>query len=114
MARDKEKERARHREYHAKHRDNRRKQHRNWRYLKHYNLTSDQVHFLSEIQEHRCPICSIEFYGQKVCVDHDHDTGLVRAVLCDSCNRGIGLLGDDPERIKAAAAYLEWNKARNT
>lgn len=40
-------------------------------------------------------------------IDHDHKTGLFRGVLCRHCNTGIGLLGDDPEVLMKAAAYLE-------
>ena len=41
-------------------------------------------------------------------VDHDHDTGKVRALLCDSCNICLGRLGEDPERIDALASYARW------
>jgi len=44
---------------------------------------------------------------QPLAVDHCHTSGKVRALLCHKCNVGIGSLGDDPERLRRAAAYLE-------
>lgn len=40
-------------------------------------------------------------------VDHDHKTGRMRGILCDRCNRGIGLLQDSVELIKSALKYLQ-------
>lgn len=51
-----------------------------------------------------CAICGS---STSLCVDHCHASGDIRGVLCNNCNRGIGMLGDDPGRIRAAAAYLE-------
>lgn len=41
------------------------------------------------------------------CVDHDHETGEARGILCQGCNKAFGLLGDDFERVRALARYAE-------
>ncbi|WP_406461619.1 endonuclease VII domain-containing protein [Streptomyces sp. NBC_01622] len=47
-------------------------------------------------------------------VDHCHQTGRVRGVLCFNCNSGIGLLRDDPAAAYRAADYLEGNAWKPT
>lgn len=45
-------------------------------------------------------------YTKRGAVDHDHKTNLIRGILCDKCNRGIGLLGDSVEMLASALEYL--------
>ncbi len=53
-------------------------------------------------------MCDAEFDNdRRVSIDHNHDTGAVRGLLCISCNSGIGSLGDSRDRLLAAAAYLK-------
>lgn len=58
-------------------------------------------------QDGRCYICrSFPPDDMRLAVDHDHQTGGVRGLLCLRCNRAIGLLDDSPELLLRAAAYL--------
>jgi hypothetical protein len=43
----------------------------------------------------------------KLAVDHDHETGKVRGLLCMACNIAIGYLQNDPLRARSVAEYLE-------
>jgi hypothetical protein len=47
-------------------------------------------------------------------MDHDHASGQARDALCHGCNSALGLMGDDPERLRAAADYLERHRAAET
>ena len=63
-----------------------------------------------------CAICRTKdngTRGRELPVDHDHETGKVRGILCDTCNRVLGLFGDDPVVIRRAIAYLEhWEESQ--
>lgn len=84
--------------------------HRNNRYLTKYGITADEYDALLASQGGKCGICGSaeEGRGYKwLHVDHCHDTGAVRGILCSTCNTGIGHLGDSPERLRQALKYLE-------
>lgn len=46
-------------------------------------------------------------------VDHCHKSGVVRGLLCDRCNSGVGLFCDNPRTMDFAAKYLESNEMPN-
>jgi hypothetical protein len=94
------------------HRDYHRKDMRTRRRAK-YGLTNEQFAHMFARQLGRCAICQKQWPGdadspnKDVQIDHDHDTGLVRSLLCSACNLGIGSMQDNPSLCRAAATYLE-------
>ena len=78
-------------------------------YLKRtYGTNLEHYNNLSEEQGGVCAICNQECVsGRRLAVDHNHDTGEVRGLLCCMCNRGLGNLGDNIDRLRAAVLYLE-------
>ncbi|MFJ4618656.1 endonuclease VII domain-containing protein [Streptomyces sp. NPDC088812] len=69
-----------------------------------YGLTPTERDAMVASQKGLCVIC---LKAPAVHVDHCHETGKVRGVLCFNCNSAIGKLGDDPDAVRRAAAYLE-------
>lgn len=51
-------------------------------------------------------VCTICGSTDRLVPDHDHTTGEVRGILCDSCNHGLGNFADNVERLRAAVRYL--------
>lgn len=80
-----------------------------------YGITPELYEALLAEQRGACALCRSEDpkarHG-RFAVDHDHLTGAVRALLCSACNTGIGQLGDDPDLLIAAAAYVRRHRDR--
>lgn len=76
-----------------------------------YNLTGDQYAILYQAQGGVCAICRVATGKVKrLAVDHDHDTGEVRGLLCGPCNQTIGRLR--VEALVRAVNYLYDSPAR--
>lgn len=82
-----------------------RKSKRNQRMKKRYGITISEYEERMALQEGKCAICN-ESPKRSLHVDHCHISGNFRGLLCGSCNRAIGLMQDDPERLQSAIEYL--------
>lgn len=72
-----------------------------------YGIEPSTYERMLEEQGGLCAICRRPCStGRRLSVDHDRRTKRVRGLLCNRCNRGIGYLGDDAERLEEAVAYL--------
>lgn len=107
---DPEKARNHWREYRAKH-PGQRKNYPDPRkgrleHVKRFGLTPETYRELLAKQGGVCLICH-RVDSRQLSVDHDHLTGAIRGLLCNRCNRGIGLLRDSADLCRSAAAYLD-------
>jgi hypothetical protein len=76
---------------------------RNENLKKRYGITEEEYDKLKEKQRHKCKICS---RYEDLYVDHDHDAGHIRGLLCHKCNSALGFLQDDIARAFKAIWYL--------
>lgn len=68
-------------------------------FAKRFGVTEAEILALPDA----CEICGSR---ERLCVDHCHSVGHVRGALCNACNLALGYMGDDPARLRAAAAYI--------
>lgn len=84
-----------------------------------YGISEEDFERMSLAQGGVCAICrepEKKLYWQgtplRLCVDHDHSTGVPRALLCSGCNVGLGSFRDNPELLMKAAEYLKGQAAK--
>lgn len=76
--------------------------------LKSFGITTEDYDRMLAKQEGSCAICGSPCStGRRLAVDHDHNSGTVRGLLCMDCNTGLGKFCDDPTRLHRAAIYLQ-------
>jgi len=89
---------------------------RKYRLKSQYGLTQARYSEMALAQGGLCAACGSpptdRDRGAKLVVDHDHETGAVRGLLCNLCNRALGLLRDDPRVLDGLTAYLARWKER--
>lgn len=77
-----------------------------------YGVTVEQYEDMLKNQNGVCAICNNKCsVRERLSIDHCHDTKIVRGLLCNSCNLGLGYFKDTPERLESAAKYLRADKA---
>ena len=79
--------------------------------LVYYGITLAEYTAMLDAQSGRCKICNSLPGKRSLCVDHCHTTGKIRGLLCDSCNRGLGLMKDSAQILFSAIGYLEDNNS---
>lgn len=73
-----------------------------------YGIDLKQFDAMKIAQNNKCAICNTEFTDPKyTCVDHNHTTGAVRAILCGHCNTMLGLAKESTATLKSAILYLD-------
>jgi hypothetical protein len=72
-----------------------------------YGIGLDDYEALLARQGGRCAICGVTAPARGLFVDHCHDTGMVRGLLCGPCNSALGFMGDDSARLRLGADYLD-------
>lgn len=80
--------------------------------LRKFGITKAEFDAILKRQNGGCAVCGTKVgmvrAGKRLrlCVDHCHKTGVVRGILCTSCNNGLGRFKDDPVLLERAALYL--------
>ena len=78
-----------------------------------YGVTIEQVEKMLLDQKGVCAICNkpetrvVKSGPTQLAVDHDHATGKIRKLLCHKCNVALGLLDENPDRMRSMAEYIE-------
>ena len=77
-----------------------------YRLRKKYGLTKEGYDWLFAQQNGVCAICRKPAKNYSLSVDHDHETGVVRGLLCVTCNYLVGLIEGRPDVYDAVQRYL--------
>lgn len=74
-------------------------------FARRYSLDVREAEKIYKTKPSICEVCKISC--ERICYDHNHQTGKFRGWLCNNCNTSIGQARDDPTLLKALAIYLE-------
>ena len=105
---DKAASRARHRKYRDEDSERLTERNRITKLKSRYGLTPEEYEEMFKSQSGKCKICHEELTDSVI--DHCHETGKVRGILCRHCNSGLGLFKDNTTHLMNAIKYLEGTK----
>ncbi len=77
------------------------------RRVKKFGLTTEIFYKIHEAQKGLCEVCGCYPFRALLTMDHDHDTGEFRGLICEGCNSSMGHAKDDPKLLRELALYLE-------
>ncbi len=79
-----------------------------------YGMTEDDYYELLDFQGNKCAICGQQETNKSnvggkrhMSIDHNHETGVVRGILCSKCNSMLGYARDNPEILRKGADFVE-------
>jgi hypothetical protein len=75
--------------------------------LRKFGITPDEYDAMLERQGGVCAVCKDPPTYKRLAVDHDHEAGKIRQLLCERCNLVLGKVDDDIELLNAMASYLQ-------
>lgn len=85
---------------------------KDWQLKSQYGIRVEDYEKMLAQQEGKCLICGKK--SESLVIDHDHNTGVVRGLLCHHCNIGLGFLKDNANSLEAAIIYLRGNALPKT
>ena len=80
----------------------------NYRLKRTYGITLEDKNRMVREQDNKCAICGIQ--SDSLAVDHNHNTGKIRELLCNGCNSGLGHFRENTITLKKAIEYLNKHK----
>ena len=97
-----------HKQWYTKNKERMKERFRKNNYSLRYNITIEDYEKLLAKQNNSCAICysTKGSANKRLAVDHNHQTGVVRGLLCDECNTGLGKFKDNTSLLTNAIAYL--------
>ena len=99
-------------DYKANNKEKLSERYKRYHYLRKYKISREEIRKIAEFFGMKCGICLSEFRelgkGKPwMTVDHNHETGEIRGIICNRCNVGIGLFLENPIFMRNAALYIE-------